>query len=156
MPEQPAPASNGWPTPGTEAPDFVVNDHTGRPVRLSDYRTRPVVLWFYSGPDAPDAKAEASSFRDRISRFDARGVQVFGISFHGMAESAAFAQRSRLNFPLLCDTDRVVGLAYGTCDDRGAASSRPVTCVIDAQGRFVKAYASRTGASQAEDVLADL
>jgi len=39
--------------PGAEAPDFAVRDHTGKTVRLSDFRGRPVVLWFYPKADTP-------------------------------------------------------------------------------------------------------
>jgi peroxiredoxin Q/BCP len=39
--------------PGTAAPDFAVKDHTGRTVRLSDFRGKNVVLWFYPKADTP-------------------------------------------------------------------------------------------------------
>ena len=49
--------SGGGPTtmlePGTKAPDFEVQDHTGRTVRLSDYKGKDVVLWFYPRADTP-------------------------------------------------------------------------------------------------------
>jgi hypothetical protein len=39
--------------PGQKAPDFEVKDHTGRTVRLSDYKGKDVVLWFYPRADTP-------------------------------------------------------------------------------------------------------
>jgi peroxiredoxin Q/BCP len=39
--------------PGDTAPDFTTKDHTGRTVRLSDFRGKEVVLWFYPKADTP-------------------------------------------------------------------------------------------------------
>lgn len=47
-----------------------------------------------------------------------------------MAENAAFAEKYGFPYPLLCDTTREVGLAYGACDNREAPSARRITFVI--------------------------
>jgi thioredoxin-dependent peroxiredoxin len=141
---------------GSEAPNFEVKDHTGRNVRLSDYRGRPVVLWFFSNVGAPGCATEGCGFRDRIARFDARGIQVFGIGFDTPTESAAFAGSFRLNFPLLCDTERSISLAYGVCDEPTARVGRRMSWVIGPDGRILNAYPKLEGAVQAEQVLQEL
>jgi peroxiredoxin Q/BCP len=73
-----------------------------------------------------------------------------------VAENAAFAKKFSYPFPLLCDTRREVGLAYGACDDAKAAYARRITYLIDPDGRVLRAYGKVDAARHAQDVLADL
>jgi peroxiredoxin Q/BCP len=81
---------------------------------------------------------------------------VLGISFDTVAENAAFAQKCSFPFPLLCDTSRVIGLAYGACDDAKAGYARRISYVIDEQGKILKAYDSVSPRNHPAEVLADL
>ena len=73
-----------------------------------------------------------------------------------MAENAAFAQKFSFPFPLLCDTTRAVGLAYGACDEAKAGYARRISYVIDENGKILKTYDSVTPRSHPAEVLADL
>jgi len=73
-----------------------------------------------------------------------------------MEENAAFASRFRFPFPLLCDTQRAVGLAYGACDDAQAPSARRISYIIGPDGRVKKAYGKVDASSHPAQVLADL
>ncbi len=73
-----------------------------------------------------------------------------------MAENAAFAQKFSFPFPLLCDTTRAVGLAYGACDDAKAGYARRISYLIDEQGKILKAYDAVSPRSHPAEVLADL
>jgi len=64
---------------------------------------------------------------------------IFGISFDSQKDNKAFAEKFGFNFPLLSDTDRKVGLAYGACDDVKAGSARRVAVIIGPDG-MVKRY----------------
>jgi len=64
---------------------------------------------------------------------------IFGISFDSQKDNKAFAEKFGFNFPLLSDTDRKVGLAYGACDDAKAGSARRVAVIIGPDG-MVKRY----------------
>jgi peroxiredoxin Q/BCP len=81
---------------------------------------------------------------------------VLGISFDTVAENAAFAQKFNFPFPLLCDTSRAIGLAYGACDDAKAGYARRISYVIDEEGKILKAYDSVSPRSHPAEVLADL
>jgi peroxiredoxin Q/BCP len=83
-------------------------------------------------------------------------VQVLGISFDSVAENAAFARKFSYSFPLLCDTRREAGLAYGACDDARAAYARRITYLIGTDGRVVRGYGKVNAARHAQEVLADL
>ena len=73
-----------------------------------------------------------------------------------MEDNAAFAKKYHYNFPLLCDTTREIGLAYGACDDPTAGSARRISYVIGPDGRIVKAYPKVNAATHPDEVLQDL
>ncbi len=71
---------------------------------------------------------------------------IFGVSFDTVEENRTFSEKFDFNYPLLCDTDRQMGLAYGACDDAGAGSAKRIGVVIDTEGK-VKAYEPAANAS---------
>jgi peroxiredoxin Q/BCP len=79
-----------------------------------------------------------------------------GVSFDSVAENAAFAQKYSFPFPLLCDTDRKIGLAYGACDDPKAGYAKRISYLIDENGKILKAYDNVSPRSHPAEVLADL
>jgi peroxiredoxin Q/BCP len=81
---------------------------------------------------------------------------VLGVSFDTVTENAAFAEKFGYPFPLLCDVDRKVGLAYGACDAAGARFARRITYVIGADGRIEQAHPKVAASSHPEELLATL
>ena len=73
-----------------------------------------------------------------------------------MPDNAAFAKKFHYNFPLLCDTTREIGLAYGACDDPTARTARRISYLIGPDGRVVKAYPKVNAATHPDEVLKDL
>jgi thioredoxin-dependent peroxiredoxin len=75
------------------------------------------------------------------------------VSFDTPEENKAFGVKFNFNFPLLCDTDRRLGVAYGAADDDKASNARRVGVVIDPEGK-VKEYLPKVdAASYPSDVL---
>ena len=70
-----------------------------------------------------------------------------------MEENAAFAKKFDFNFPLLCDTDRAVGLTYGACDSADAQYANRISFLIDGEGKIVKAYPNVDASKHPEEVL---
>lgn len=73
-----------------------------------------------------------------------------------MDENAAFAKKFNYNFPLLCDTKREIGLAYGACDDPKAGTAKRISYLIGPDGTVKKAYPKVNAATHPEEVLKDL
>jgi peroxiredoxin Q/BCP len=71
-------------------------------------------------------------------------------------KNAAFAKKFNYNFPLLCDTTREIGLAYGACDDGEAGTARRISYLIGPDGLVRKAYPKVNAATHPEEVLKDL
>ena len=80
---------------------------------------------------------------------------IVGASFDTQSDNAAFAQKLAFPFPLLCDTDRSLGLAYGACDDVKAGYAKRISYLIDEQGNILKAYLKVQPADYPQEVLRD-
>ena len=81
---------------------------------------------------------------------------VVGCSFDTLADNSAFASRQNFPFPLLCDTSRAIGLAYGACDNPKAGYPQRISYLIGEDGMIVRAYGQVNARSHPAEVLADL
>lgn len=145
------------PAVGSEAPDFTLPDQDDRARRLSEWRGRWVVLYFFPKSDTPVCTAEACHFRDDWQQLGALGVQVLGVSIDTSATHRAFAEKYHLPFPLLADARGEVAARYGALSDWLLVKfAKRYTFVIDPQGRIAKAYLSVDADRHAAEVLADL
>jgi peroxiredoxin Q/BCP len=141
---------------GASAPGFSVLDHTGKTVSLSALRGKKVVLWFYPKADTPGCTAEGCAFRDRQSKFEQKNTVLLGVSFDSVSENAAFAKKFGFEFPLLCDTERAVGIAYGACEKMQDTYAKRIAYVIDESGKVAKAFPKVEAAAFPEFVLGQL
>ncbi len=138
---------NAWIESGEAAPEFDLPDQNGDRVKLSDYRGKTVVLYFYPKDDTPGCTKQACAFRDRKSEIEKTGAVVLGISPDDSASHADFGKKFSLNFPLLADVGHEVAEAYGAWREKkqyGKAymGLQRSTFLIDATGQVVKTWKS--------------
>lgn len=95
------------------APDFTLPDENGVPHSLSDYRGKPVVLYFYPKDDTPGCTTEACNFRDDYSAYEEAGVVILGVSPDSPKSHTKFKAKYNLPFTLLSDEDHHVAELYG-------------------------------------------
>lgn len=98
---------------GSLAPDFELPDENGEMHRLSDYRGKVVVLYFYPKDDTPGCTTEACGFRDTYADYEKAGVPVIGVSPDDVKKHQKFKTKYNLPFTLLADTDHAVCELYG-------------------------------------------
>ena len=99
--------------PGQQAPDFDLEDESGRRVRLADFRgTSSVVLMFYPADSTPGCTKQLCAARDDHDRYVAAGVAVFGVNPGSAATHRRFAERHGFKTPLLLDDGGRVSRAY--------------------------------------------
>jgi peroxiredoxin Q/BCP len=148
--------------PGDPAPDFAGLTADGTRVALSDFRGRKLVMYFYPMDDTPGCTKQACSLRDHNAEIVARGAAILGVSTQDEASHRKFADKYRLNFPLLADVGGRVGRAYGTIGGGGLLSAAKalvgiadrVTFIIDEAGRIAHVIDRPDVANHAEEVLA--
>ena len=99
--------------PGQPAPDFELPDQDGKPVKLSDLRGHPVVVYFYPKADTPGCTTQACGVRDHHDDYSRLDATVLGISPDPVAKIKKFADKHTLAFPLLADEDHAVAERYG-------------------------------------------
>lgn len=88
--------------------------------------------------------------------FKAKNAQVIGVSFDTVEENRRFAEKFDFPFPLLCDTDRTIGLAYGAADSPKEEYARRIAYVIDEEGKIAQAHAKVDAASYPSQQLRQL
>ncbi|WP_169980147.1 peroxiredoxin [Tautonia rosea] len=118
---------------GQPAPDFSLSSTSGTTTRLSDFRGREVVLFFYPKDDTPGCSAEACSFRDSYEVFQQAGAEVIGISSDSLESHQRFTNRLRLPYLLLSDPEGAVRDRFGVPKTLGLIPGR-VTYLIDREG----------------------
>ena len=143
---------------GEAAPDFELTADDGSTVRLSDFRGKKVILYFYPKDDTPGCTKQACELRDRAQEIDEHGAVVLGVSPDSVAAHKKFKQKYNLNFRLLSDTDHKLADAYGVWKHKSLYGikywgNERTTFVIDEQGRIAKVLARVKPAEHASQVL---
>ncbi len=103
---------------GDKAPDFTAKDQNGKPVSLSDFKGKTVILYFYPKDDTPGCTAEACDFRDNYQSLIGKGFEVIGVSTDDEKSHKKFESRYSLPFPLIADTDQHIVEAYGVWGEK--------------------------------------
>ena len=103
---------------GATAPAFTLLDQDGKPVSLSDFTGRKVILYFYPEASTPACTTQACDFRDSLASLQAAGYVVLGLSRDSSEKLARFRDSEGLTFPLLSDPERTVHEAYGTWGEK--------------------------------------
>ena len=137
--------------PGTLAPDFEGTNQDGAPIRLRDFRGRPVVLYFYPEDDTPGCTREACAFRDDIDAFRANGAAVLGISVQDETSHRMFRDKYNLTFDLVADSDKRITQAYNALGPFGVA--KRITYVIGPNGTILAAYRRIDPKSHSKEAL---
>ncbi len=143
---------------GTIAPDFTLPDQNGNPVRLSSFRGKKVVLYFYPKDNTPGCSRQACAFAARYAGFKAQNVAVIGISKDSVASHQKFAEKYELPFILISDPERVAIEAYGVWQEKknyGKVSMGVVrsTYIINEEGIIEKVMPKVKPDTNAEEIL---
>lgn len=130
---------------GTLAPSFALRSDSGELVRLSHFRGRTVVLYFYPRDDTEGCTLEACEFRDHWAPLHRAGAVVLGVSPDDSDSHARFRTKHRLPFPLLADPDHATAERYGVWGEKSMYGRkyfgvRRTTFVIDGRRRIVTVF----------------
>ncbi len=101
---------------GDKAPEVLGKDEQGRDIRLSDYRGRKLVLYFYPKDNTSGCTAEACSLRDNYEALQTAGYEVVGVSKDSAASHVKFKEKHELPFPSTQRVRPFVCLGHGAFD----------------------------------------
>ena len=145
--------------PGVErrpAPDFTLSDQDGKPVSLSDFSGRRVVLYFYPRAMTPGCTLQAGDFRDSYREFVDAGMAVVGISGDPPERLARFRQREGLPFPLLYDKGHAVAEAYGAWGAKKLFGLVRTTFVVGPDGVLEQEFSHGRARGMVDDLKEEL
>ena len=97
---------------GDKAPGFNAVDHEGNPVSLEAFKGQKVILFFYPKDNTPGCTAEACNLRDNYDDLLEKGFQIIGVSADPEDSHRKFAEKYRLPFPLIPDTEKNILKKY--------------------------------------------
>ena len=103
---------------GDKAPEVLGKDEQGRDIRLSDYRGRKLVSYFYPKDNTSGCTAEACSLRDGYDQLQAEGYEVVGVSKDSASSHVKFKEKHQLPFPLIADVNRELMEAMGAWGEK--------------------------------------
>jgi peroxiredoxin Q/BCP len=143
---------------GDKAPQFTLNDADGNKVKLSDFKGKKIVLYFYPKDLTLGCTVEACAFRDDIGALKKLGAIVLGVSADSEKTHGKFRAKHNLNFPLLADVNHEVSEKYGAWQEKSMYGRKywgiaRITYIIDEKGRVAKAYEKVKPAGHSEEVI---
>ncbi|GBG14127.1 peroxiredoxin Q/BCP [Novimethylophilus kurashikiensis] len=143
---------------GSHAPDFTLPDADMELIKLSRYKGKNVVLYFYPKDDTPSCTQEAIEFSDLIEEFTKRNTEVVGVSRDDCLSHAEFRDKHGLAIQLLSDVDGKVCEKYGVWKEHEKEGVRKMgilrsTFVIDKSGTIRQALYGVTAKGHAAEIL---
>jgi thioredoxin-dependent peroxiredoxin len=141
--------------------DFTLQTDEGKTVSLSDFKGKPVILFFYPRADTPGCTIEACGFRDQFKKLQAAGAVVLGISRDTVKDQAKFRAKYNLPYTLLADVDEKVCNQFGVMKEKNMYGKKVwgierTTFVIGPDQTLIHIFPKVKPEGHAEEVLAQL
>ena len=146
---------------GSNAPQFTLDDQNGKPVSLSDYKGKKVLLWFYPKASTPGCTIEGQQFRDEFKNFQEKNTIILGMSADSVKSQKNFCSKQEFPFQLLSDPEKETIRAYEAIGlkkmyGREYEGILRVAYLIDENGKIERAYEKVSPKTHADEVLKDL
>lgn len=147
---------------GDKAPQFKSRDQHGNEVKLSDFKGKKVILYFYPKDNTPGCTTEACNFRDNYQSLVKDGIEVIGVSIDSEQSHQKFISKFDLPFTLLSDEDKKIVEAYGVWVEKNMYGKKYMgtartTFIIDEKGiiqHIIKKVDNKNASQQIRDLLA--
>lgn len=144
---------------GDKAPAFSGKDQNGATVKLSDYKGKKLVLFFYPQDMTPTCTVQACNLRDNYQLLKQHGFEVLGVSPDDSKSHKKFEAKHELPFTLLADPDHKVIDLYGVWGEkqlygRNYMGLLRTTFVLDEKGRVLKVFQRPKSKEHAEEIIA--
>ena len=146
---------------GNKAPDFELSGSDGQKHKLSNYKGRKIILYFYPKDNTPGCTKQACSFRDNHEEIKESGAVVLGVSGDSLKSHSKFVEKQNLPFVLLSDTDKEVIKAYGSLKEKSMFGKTFLgisrdTFIIDEKGFVKKIFRNVKVDNHSAEVLKEL
>ena len=146
---------------GDKAPQINLKDADGKTVKLSDFKGKKVVLYFYPRDLTPGCTKEACGFQADSKKIQLKNAVVIGVSTDDEKSHQRFREKYDLTFPLLSDPEHKLADAYGVWQEKNMYGRKTwgvkrTTFIIDEQGRVAHVFNKVNVAEHSKEVLEKL
>ena len=146
------------PEAGQKAPPFTAKDQNGNKVKLSDFKGRKLILYFYPADLTPTCTVQACNLRDNYKKIAKEGYTILGISPDDATRHQKFIDRHQLPFDLLIDPEHQIAKAYGVWGPKKMFGKEyegihRTTFLIDEKGKIEKVITKVRSGSHHEQIL---
>ena len=146
---------------GSQAPDFSLPDVNGKTVDLSSFRGKKVFLWFFPKASTPGCTVQGCSLRDEYAKFQARNIEIVGMSKDPPAKQLKFVEKQNFPYTMLCDEEGSTVEAYEAWGEKTFMGRKHmgilrVSYLIDENGKVERIWPKVKTKTHALDVLAEL
>ncbi len=143
---------------GLTVPEFSAEMTSGKTFRLSDYKGKNIILFFYPKDNTPGCSAESMAFRDLYSRFQGENAEIFGISRDSIRSHEGFKAKLAMPFELISDPDETLCALFNVMREKNMYGKKVrgierSTFVIDGAGILVKEWRGLSVPGHVEQVL---
>ncbi|MCM8569955.1 thioredoxin-dependent thiol peroxidase [Gramella jeungdoensis] len=143
---------------GDKAPDFKAEDQDGNEIKLSDYKGKKLVLFFYPKASTPGCTAEACNLSDNFELMQKKGYEILGVSADSKKRQQNFKNKYDFPYPLLADEDKEVIKAYGVWGPKKFMGKEydgihRTTFIIDENGKIEEVIKKVKTKAHAEQIL---
>lgn len=143
---------------GDKAPDFTGIDQDGKKVKLSSFKGKKVVLYFYPKDLTSTCTVQACNLRDNYAKLTKKGYVVIGVSPDDVKSHQKFIAKNELPFLLIADTTQEILNAYGVWGEKSMYGRKYMgvhrtTFVIDEKGKIERVILKPKSSQHAEEIL---
>lgn len=147
--------------PGAPAPQFALPDQTGTVQNAKSLKGKRYLVYFYPKDATPGCTVQACGIQSDLSRFNKLGIPVFGVSMDSVASHRKFADKYKLTFPLLADTERNLIEAFGVWVEKSMYGKQYMgisrsSFLVGSNGKIEQVWEKVNTKTHAADVLAYL
>ncbi len=133
---------------GDKAPELLGTTQSGQEIKLSDYKGKKLVLYFYPKDNTSGCTAEACSIRDNYTALKTKGYEVIGVSADSQLSHTKFIEKHSLPFDLISDTDKSLSALFGTWGEKSMYGRKYMgmfrtTFIIDENGIIRKIFSPK-------------
>lgn len=103
---------------GDKAPEVLGLNENGEEIRMSDYKGKKIVLYFYPKDNTSGCTAQACNLRDNYEALHKAGYEIVGVSVDDAKSHRKFIEKNNLPFTLIADTDKKLVEAFGVWGEK--------------------------------------
>jgi len=135
-------------TIGDKAPEILGKDEKGKEIRLSDFRGKKLILYFYPKDNTSGCTAEACSLRDHHQQLQAEGYEIVGVSKDSATSHVKFKEKYELPFPLIADVDHTLLETMGAWGEKNMYGKKTMgtirtTFIINEEGIIEQVFTGK-------------